>query len=590
MNRIYRNVCCLLLALCLLLGVMGCQKEPAAEVDTPPADDTAQDTAVQEKEPGEILLSADFVLIRPQDKTDEELAALKLVWRALSSIYGGTFRMETDFQVKGEDDAPAYEILVGATNRAASQELLGTLSYKDWAFRVVDSHTIVICGGSPEATYAAACAFVQDLFGYTEDAQTGEVLTAGAAAVLEIGTATEYHHQNAVSSFKLGEHDIAAYSIVLSDKSGSEAAAAQIVNHFRALVGVELPVLSMGAYKRGDGGPAIFLGCTDENDTHLSIKPYSSDRYYIFKSGENIAIDYRNTAVAACAAARFIKECTPGANAAQELVVSFSEELTVTGLYIPTGTNSLDLRYREESEIAPGVVYEERVYFDPDMKPVRTYMITVAPGAASIMTALPGDTAKIGTYATMQDMVAAAADNGKNVVAGINADFFENTMLGVCVREGVELHGVSGRPWFGITKEGVAVLGAAEKYSKYAGTLACAVGGSNVVINDDYVDHISVDHEFGYTRHPRTAVGIKADGSIVLLVVDGRQSKISNGASLADLADILGSVGCINALNLDGGGSSTFVLTDGEGGFITTNSPSDGSLRSIADGLMVVLP
>ena len=85
-------------------------------------------------------------------------------------------------------------------------------------------------------------------------------------------------------------------------------------------------------------------------------------------------------------------------------------------------------------------------------------------------------------------------------------------------------------------------------------------------------------------------MGIKADGSLVLLVVDGRQSKISNGASLADLADILGSVGCIEALNLDGGGSSTFVLTDGDGQFTVTNSPSDGSLRSVADGLMVVLP
>jgi exopolysaccharide biosynthesis protein len=75
-----------------------------------------------------------------------------------------------------------------------------------------------------------------------------------------------------------------------------------------------------------------------------------------------------------------------------------------------------------------------------------------------------------------------------------------------------------------------------------------------------------------------------------LLVVDGRQSKISNGAALADLADILGSLGCIEALNLDGGGSSTFVLKDQSGQFVVTNSPSDGSLRDVADGLMVILP
>ena len=109
------------------------------------------------------------------------------------------------------------------------------------------------------------------------------------------------------------------------------------------------------------------------------------------------------------------------------------------------------------------------------------------------------------------------------------------------------------------------------------------------MVDGDYVTHISIDDEFGYTRHPRTAVGIKADGSVVLLVVDGRQSKISNGAALADLADILGSVGCVDAINLDGGGSSTFVLKEGDE-LCVKNSPSDGSLRDVADGLMVILP
>jgi len=59
--------------------------------------------------------------------------------------------------------------------------------------------------------------------------------------------------------------------------------------------------------------------------------------------------------------------------------------------------------------------------------------------------------------------------------------------------------------------------------------------------------------------HPRTAAGIDADGSLLLLVVDGRQTR-SRGVSLEDLAAILEDLGAVDALNLDGGGSSSFVV------------------------------
>ena len=57
-------------------------------------------------------------------------------------------------------------------------------------------------------------------------------------------------------------------------------------------------------------------------------------------------------------------------------------------------------------------------------------------------------------------------------------------------------------------------------------------------------------------RHPRTAVGIGTEGDVVLVVVDGRNEK-SAGVTLHELALIMKSLGCHNALNLDGGGSST---------------------------------
>ena len=67
------------------------------------------------------------------------------------------------------------------------------------------------------------------------------------------------------------------------------------------------------------------------------------------------------------------------------------------------------------------------------------------------------------------------------------------------------------------------------------------------------------------------------------MVVDGRQVDLSNGMTFAEQAKMMQDFGCTEALNIDGGGSSTFWL----GGKIM-NSPSDGRERSIANGLIVV--
>ncbi|MFO7769544.1 MAG: phosphodiester glycosidase family protein, partial [bacterium] len=59
--------------------------------------------------------------------------------------------------------------------------------------------------------------------------------------------------------------------------------------------------------------------------------------------------------------------------------------------------------------------------------------------------------------------------------------------------------------------------------------------------------------------HPRTAAGYTGEGDLILLVVDGRQPS-SRGVDLRELALILRDLGCVEAVNLDGGGSSTLVV------------------------------
>lgn len=86
------------------------------------------------------------------------------------------------------------------------------------------------------------------------------------------------------------------------------------------------------------------------------------------------------------------------------------------------------------------------------------------------------------------------------------------------------------------------------------------------------------------TRNPRTAAGVSQDGrTLILMVIDGRQPGWSNGVTLAQLADLMIEFGAWDAINLDGGGSSSFVHDDGT--IRTTNRPSDGQFRAVANHL-----
>ena len=88
--------------------------------------------------------------------------------------------------------------------------------------------------------------------------------------------------------------------------------------------------------------------------------------------------------------------------------------------------------------------------------------------------------------------------------------------------------------------------------------------------------------------NPRTAIGIKSDGTVVYHVLDGRSS-LSVGATLEELAQDMLSMGCVDVVNLDGGGSSVMSLrVPGADGFTVVNDPSDGRLRSVSSYILFV--
>lgn len=90
---------------------------------------------------------------------------------------------------------------------------------------------------------------------------------------------------------------------------------------------------------------------------------------------------------------------------------------------------------------------------------------------------------------------------------------------------------------------------------------------------------------FAETRHPRTAVAKLRDGKFLMMTVDGRQPGVSVGMSLQELAEYLFSLGAIDAMNLDGGGSTTMYL---DGKVVNTPSDKEGE-RKVGDAIVVTL-
>lgn len=96
-----------------------------------------------------------------------------------------------------------------------------------------------------------------------------------------------------------------------------------------------------------------------------------------------------------------------------------------------------------------------------------------------------------------------------------------------------------------------------------------AVGGGPVLLQKGRIQ-ITNDIELKFTgkaindKHPRTAMGYTKDNKLIVLLVEGRNPGVADGVSLTQLAAIMKDLGCVEALNLDGGGSSCMLINGKE--------------------------
>jgi Phosphodiester glycosidase len=115
-----------------------------------------------------------------------------------------------------------------------------------------------------------------------------------------------------------------------------------------------------------------------------------------------------------------------------------------------------------------------------------------------------------------------------------------------------------------------------------------AVGGGPVLIQDGQIK-IYNNEELKFVgneindKHPRTCMGYTNDGQLIILVVQGRTPNISDGVTLKQAAKLLQDIGCVEALNLDGGGS-TCMLINGKAVF----KPSDAAGQRAIPAVFII--
>ncbi len=527
-------------------------------------------------------ISGSYHVVR-SDSDDSYLEATRLVYEALKSLTDSPdIELTTDFVRRGQEVVPAeYEILVGPTNRKESLELMAEIGVNDYVYKVASKNVIVITGGSPESATEAAKKFLEDAFGYTR-AGTGE------NRPLKTGMTYQFTDTYPVKNLTINGNDSKDYSIVIDSENQEFLTAARRLNYsISGLTGKNLPVVT----KKNVQTPHQIILTTD-SELKSDKSRFSYEVHY---SDDNIVIAGTSDTLES-AAAYVAKQYFSRYNKSDTLEVQLKAE-TYEGYEFGEQANGLVFqKIRQSGKVIDGVSWSIREYLDNKGKPVVAYVMELDPKVATIVIGTPdNDEGPLtGKLQQVEDICRAAEADGLTVFGSVNGDLYyyetDNSVLGVCVKNGKVIHeDKEGWPFFAIMKDGTPFIGFGRDLNGDFSGVWQAVGGRGYILKDHSIHDIMWDVDFAYIRHPRTSLGFRDDGTILVVQVDGRQPEVSNGASFADLALIYKELGAKDAINIDGGGSSIFYIHDQKtGNYRYLNSPSGGSPRRVANCTMIV--
>ena len=223
------------------------------------------------------------------------------------------------------------------------------------------------------------------------------------------------------------------------------------------------------------------------------------------------------------------------------------------------------------------------------------FEIDMTSPSISLRTTLPNDGQTWGLQ-NMVDQARALKNSGRHVLGAINGDYFDwdegngtGEPEGIVCQDGNYLKETFDDPatghFFGIRTDGRAAIGSNDEYLTIKDKLINAIGGQQIIITSDGIVS-GLDKDI--TTANRTIAGMSSLDlkTVYLAVIEDLDETAPQGITLYEAAGCLLRFGVGHALNLDGGGSSTFVVQR-EDDFEALNRPN-GPLRNVGNGLAII--
>ena len=265
----------------------------------------------------------------------------------------------------------------------------------------------------------------------------------------------------------------------------------------------------------------------------------------------------------------------------------------------------------EYSVLAPGITQKVNYAQTVDGKQIVYYVATVdvTRPDVDLLVNYNNNKAPVGSNIGMQSVANQTAallenyrnmtdENGNKVYENFNAIVATNgagfnittgAPAGLVVMNGVEYYPVTAPGFFAILKDGTAMIGTKADYEAHKAEIKEGIAAfGSVLVKNGKID-VTKSANYTSSRASRTAIGITAKGEVVMMVLDGRQLPRSAGGAMEEIAQIMLEAGCVEAVNLDGGGSSTYLSKPaGKDNIELVNVPSDGYERSVATSLVAI--
>lgn len=277
-------------------------------------------------------------------------------------------------------------------------------------------------------------------------------------------------------------------------------------------------------------------------------------------------------------------------------VVMLVSVIPVSVLAAETNSNSLTIASKATSQLAPGVTETAVVSYDKNGDRIQYWVVNANVKDYDTVQIKANyhdndNTGNWGKATVIEQANAATEKRGYNVVVSQNAAYYNVTTgqpTGAFVMEGVNINGdATGNQYefFAQMDDGSYMIGKKGTFSKYSEHITEAIAGHLLLVWDGKVIN-GLDNT---AKYPRSTIGITAEGNVVCMLADGNQKPTSAGLSYAEQAQLMLELGCVAAIELDGGGSATYASKyEGETELSVRNSCCDGTVRSVSNTFMII--